>query len=128
MAGEVVAWRYRDETLFGDGEWRYLDLRPLNTYAEVDGLVLHSDYAALERERDEAVAEAERLRGCLTQANANHEEFERKWYLVCDDRDRLREALEVSERVLAVIVEATGRADAKQALEEARAALAGRGS
>lgn len=50
--------------------------------------------AALVRERDEAVAEVERLRGCLTQANANHEEFERKWYLACDDRDRLREALE----------------------------------
>ena len=35
----------------------------------------------------------ERLRAALERANANHEEFERRWYLVSDENDRLRAAL-----------------------------------
>jgi hypothetical protein len=36
------------------------------------------------------VAEVRRLAGCLAKANANHEEFERRWYLATDEVERLR--------------------------------------
>lgn len=35
-------------------------------------------------------AEVERLTACLKTANSNHEEFERKWYLACDEVDALK--------------------------------------
>ena len=38
-------------------------------------------------------AEVERLMGCLATANANHEQFERQWYLERDRAERLAEAL-----------------------------------
>src|SRR5690606_11562533 len=38
VRGGEVAWRYRDASQFGDTEWRYLDLPPLNRYAEVEPL------------------------------------------------------------------------------------------
>jgi hypothetical protein len=38
---------------------------------------------------DALVAEVERLTACLAKANSNHEEFERKWYLACEERDNL---------------------------------------
>lgn len=44
---------------------------------------------AVPRLRD-ALAEVERLTGCLTQANAQAERFERQWYLRGDELDRLR--------------------------------------
>ena len=37
--------------------------------------------------------EVERLMGCLATANANHEQFERQWYLERDRAERLAEAL-----------------------------------
>jgi len=38
-------------------------------------------------------AEIARLTEALTTANANHEKFERQWYLVSDERDALRDRL-----------------------------------
>jgi hypothetical protein len=37
-----------------------------------------------------AVAEVDRMTECLKRANANHEHFERLWYLEKDQNDRLR--------------------------------------
>lgn len=36
-------------------------------------------------------AEVERLTECLKNANNNHEEFERKWYLAIDEQDELKD-------------------------------------
>lgn len=38
----------------------------------------------------QTLAEIERLTNCLQKANAQTEHFERQWYLVGDERDRLR--------------------------------------
>ena len=40
-----------------------------------------------------ALDEIERLTGCLTKANDNHETFERLWYLTQDENERLRRLL-----------------------------------
>lgn len=45
-------------------------------------------------------AEVERLTGCLATANANHEQFERQWYLERDRAERLEEALREAEKDL----------------------------
>lgn len=45
-----------------------------------------------EDERDSLAREVERLRACLQRANANHEEFERRWYLACDELERFKVA------------------------------------
>lgn len=44
-------------------------------------------------ERDALRAEVERLTRCLATANANHETFERRWYLEQARAERLAEAL-----------------------------------
>ena len=44
------------------------------------------------REKD---AEIERLRKELKESNANHELYERRWYLRENETERLREALEL---------------------------------
>lgn len=46
-------------------------------------------------------AEIERLTKALATANANHEHFEREWYLRGDECDRLRAELAVAREVLA---------------------------
>ena len=48
---------------------------------------------ALQMEIEALRAEVERLTGCLATANANHEQFERQWYLELDRAERLAEAL-----------------------------------
>ena len=53
-----------------------------------DALVEMAEAAALARR-----VEVERLTGCLATANANHEQFERQWYLERDRAERLAEAL-----------------------------------
>jgi len=45
-------------------------------------------------ELEQVKAENERLTACLQKANENHEEFERKWYLACDERDALQAKLD----------------------------------
>ena len=66
---------------------------------------LHADSEIMSRAYGLAIvechakaAEIERLRSCLKQANSNHENFEREWYLCGDDLDKantlLRQALE----------------------------------
>ena len=60
-------------------------------WVKADDYAALNDYAALvQMERDMARAEVERLTGCLTQANAQAERFERQWYLRGDELDRLR--------------------------------------
>ena len=49
------------------------------------------DATKMKQERDLALAECERLRAALAKANANHEEFERKWYLSKDECDKITE-------------------------------------
>lgn len=49
--------------------------------------------AAKDTEIEALRAEVERLTGCLATANANHEQFERQWYLERDRAERLEEAL-----------------------------------
>ena len=44
-------------------------------------------YGAMAVALEAAQAEVTRIAGCLERANAQTEEFERKWYLVCDERD-----------------------------------------
>lgn len=53
------------------------------------------DYAraCVEANTEALRAEVERLTGCLATANANHEQFERQWYLERDRAVRLAEAL-----------------------------------
>ena len=87
---------------------------PLYTADQVRANVLHHtaplryaldnaarDIKALRGVRDALAAEIERLRaeverltGCLATANANHEQFERQWYLERDRAERLAEALD----------------------------------
>ena len=56
--------------------------------------VLDRFIAAAKDSKIEALrAEVERLTGCLATANANHEQFERQWYLERDRAERLAEAL-----------------------------------
>lgn len=43
---------------------------------------------SLKADRDRLTAEVERLKGCLATANANHEKFERQWYLEQDAREK----------------------------------------
>jgi hypothetical protein len=38
------------------------------------------------------ITEIGRLTACLKTANSNHEKFERKWYLACDERDAYQQA------------------------------------
>ena len=52
-----------------------------------------ANLAPLQAENARLRAEVERLMGCLTTANANHEQFERQWYLERDRAERLAEAL-----------------------------------
>ena len=54
-----------------------------------DFSLLSEAAAEIERLR----AEVKRLTGCLATANANHEQFERQWYLERDRAERLAEAL-----------------------------------
>ena len=58
-----------------------------------DFSLLSEAAAEIERLR----AEVERLMGCLATANANHEQFERQWYLERDRAERLAEALRYCE-------------------------------
>ncbi len=68
-------------------------------------LFVHGDYESIKAaqeivlERDGLRAEVERLTGCLATANANHEQFERQWYLERDCTERLAEALDIIARV-----------------------------
>lgn len=54
---KVVAWRYRDAEMAERDQWHYLDLPPLNEYAEVQALIPLTDHEAalaeLRTERDE---------------------------------------------------------------------------
>ena len=62
-----------------------------------------SDHAAMVAELRAARAEVFRLTACLATANANHEDFERRWYLATDERDAARARvgeLEARERAL----------------------------
>lgn len=52
-----------------------------------------ANLAPLQAENERLRAEVERLTGCLATANANHEQFERQWYLERDRAERLAEAL-----------------------------------
>lgn len=52
-----------------------------------------ANLAPLQAENERLRAEVERLMGCLATANANHEQFERQWYLERDRAERLAEAL-----------------------------------
>ena len=62
--------------------------------------LLEEAAAALESLR----AEVERLTGCLATANANHEQFERQWYLERGHTERLDEALrEAKETMLSQV-------------------------
>lgn len=62
----------------------------MKTYARA--CVAHAT-AAKDAEIEALRAEVERLTGCLATANANHEQFERQWYLERDRAERLEEAL-----------------------------------
>lgn len=62
----------------------------MRTYARA--CVAHAT-AAKDAEIEALRAEVERLTGCLATANANHEQFERQWYLERDRAERLAEAL-----------------------------------
>lgn len=74
----------------------------------------------------ELQAENERLKSCLAKANSNHEEFERKWYLSCDERDALqakvaglehiKDALEAHTLVLQSRLDAMGKGEPVQFL------------
>ena len=55
--------------------------------------------------------EVARLTACINTANSNHEEFERKWYLACDERDQARAALEVEATELESVWSLSKKAD-----------------
>ena len=56
--------------------------------------------AAKDTEIEALRAEVERLTGCLATANANHEQFERQWYLERDRAERLEEALREAKELI----------------------------
>lgn len=136
MAGEVVAWIVSNPRVNrGQREAQLRCLSPESAAVGWQGepLVLHSDYAALARDRDElhrelgelhmhakgrdeyAVQKAgETLRAIVERNNAE------------SDRDRLREALELFLK--AGVGNSTDFDLQCDATREARAALAGRGS
>lgn len=62
---------------------------------------LYQQYREMEAQRDRARAEVDRLTVCLKRANSNHEEFERKWYLVQDENTRLAARVRELEAALA---------------------------
>lgn len=64
--------------------------------AALDGLT--ESAPPTERDVPMLVAEVQRLTTCLAKANANHEDFERRWYLACDERDA------IEQRTVAAIV------------------------
>ena len=66
-----------------------------------------ANVAAKDAEIEALRAEVERLTGCLATANANHEQFERQWYLERDRAERLAEAL----REMIELREATQRGE-----------------
>ena len=53
----------------------------------IEPLIPQSAYDTLRAQLKAAESEVSRLTGCLTQANHNSEEFERKWYLAGDEAD-----------------------------------------
>lgn len=72
----VVAYRWPNER----GHFNFLhgNIRP---YPDAEPLVPLSLLAEAERE-------VARLTSCLSQANILIEQFERDWYMACDERDR----------------------------------------
>lgn len=78
--------------------------------------------ATLERERDFYVgeqqrldAEVERLTACLVTANANHEKFERQYYLVTDEAEAMRAAAADNGRLADLLREQRDEAVAEAA-------------
>lgn len=70
-----------------------IDMRTGHNATLRPGLVVLSEDAhthALEA----LAAECERLQKCVAIANSNHEQFERSWYLACDERDAALAELE----------------------------------
>jgi chromosome segregation ATPase len=73
-------------------------------------------------ERDRLRAEVTRLTACLAKANTNHEDFERRWYLACDENDRLtKERDEVRKAI------ASERDDLRRFLDAEKAQVDGMG-
>lgn len=64
------------------------------------------DYMEIEKQLRAAAAEVERLTACLQKANANHEHFEREWYLRGDEIERLRAQLEQARAEFTAAVDA----------------------
>lgn len=56
---------------------------PSKQHQHGSAIAMHQAADALQASQ----AEIERLATCLTKANSQAEEFERKWYLLCDERD-----------------------------------------
>ncbi len=78
----------RDPEALGEHFMRHLDRMT------VEGLHSKSDIACELAHRDTEIAalqvEVARLTSCLERANSQTEEFERKWYLSCDEVEALR--------------------------------------
>lgn len=97
------------------------DAKQRAALADKDMEITTLNLALLERDR-----EIERLTVCLRQANLNHEDFERKWYLANDEIERLRKDLDqvVGEAVVfAAQCDSLGRHPTSTIVEKARTFL-----